>query len=94
MPEPEPDFKIELSGETQSGRTVVVMIGNDHYTNARIWIDGEEATLTERPLLYRDGGTRTYRTDRGTVVFPHKIGNHDHTPCLDGERVMRLRDSP
>lgn len=75
-----------LDGTTATGRTVRVEVG-DHYADARIVIDGAEATLTERPRLYRDGGTTEYRTDRGTVRFPRRIGDPDRTPHLDGERI-------
>lgn len=70
---------------TADGRTVEVLEA-ERKDDWRFIIDGEEATVL-RYALYRDGGTRRYVTDRGTVTFPHRLNSDDRTPRLDRERL-------
>lgn len=77
-----------VNGRTASGRTLVVyghVLGDRR--DWRFVIDGEEATVQSDAVM-RDGGTRHVYTDRGEVVFPHRIGSDDRTPRLDGERMV------
>lgn len=78
---------IELDGRTPSGTHVVVERFDGHPLNVRIEIDGADVSIAERPTLLRDGGTRIFRTSRGTLTFPHRLGDDDRTPRFNGESV-------
>ncbi len=85
----------EIAGTTPSGRTLAVRETGEHWTEREFVIDGESATIVGRPMLFRDGGTRVYKTDRGEIRFPHRIGSDDRTPRLDGEPVCEPpKDGP
>lgn len=49
----------------------------------RVEVDGEEVKITNY-VLYRDGGTRKFTTPVGRVVLPHRMGDSDRTPRLNG----------
>lgn len=78
-----------FEGKTFSGRTLRLELHDDPL-DVDIWIDGEEAHKDPSAFgaeLFRDGGSRSFETDRGRVFLPHRIGNDDHRPRLDGEVV-------
>lgn len=77
-----------IEGVTESGRTLRIdlPIAGHVYHAADIWIDGQEARVLRAGRL-RDGGTTIWHTDRGSVRLPHRIGDPDHRPRLDGEVV-------
>lgn len=72
-------------GVTASGRRLNFTDTDDPY-KPRIEIDGRVALIGDA-RLYRDGGTREFRTDLGTVRLPHRIGDDDRRARLDGEVV-------
>jgi hypothetical protein len=45
-----------------------------------IEIAGQPVQVQGRPRLYRDGGTRVYETDKGTLTLPRRFGDGDRTP--------------
>lgn len=68
----------DFSGVTEDGIEVRVE-GHDHYTTARVWVDGVEREVFQASRL-RDGGTTRYVCDNGTLILPHRLGDHNRTP--------------
>lgn len=83
----------DYEGITAEGRTLVIRETGEHWTDREFTIDGELAKTVREPCKYRDGGTRTYFTDRGTVMFPHRLGVDDRTPRLNGRPVLPLAEA-
>jgi hypothetical protein len=82
------DEFVIADGRTATGRTLrVVQNMASNPLDVAISIDGQDAALVERPNLYRDGGSRMFTTTAGKVWLPHRIGDPDTRPRLDGEVV-------
>lgn len=78
-----------FEGVTADGRTVKVFGDPAEPHLHRFVIDGVDAPVS-RYNLYRDGGTRTYETAKGTVTFPRRLGSDDRVPRLDGQLLARV----
>lgn len=79
-------------GTTASGIRVHAVQTGDYDGDVTITVDGAVAQLTGMHL-FRDGGTREYTTDLGTLRLPHRFGSADRTPRWNGEPVGELPDA-
>lgn len=79
------------NGVTPSGTRVRVEWDDSPY-QARVWIDEAEVELAGRfaVSVFRDGGTVEIRTDRGTIVFPHRLNSDDRQPRLGREPICAV----
>lgn len=75
-------------GFTEQGQRVRCVQTGDRIDDVIITVDEQQATLTARPSVRRDGGTRSYRTDLGMLVLPRRMSSDDRTPRWNGRALL------
>lgn len=85
--------RLIIDGETAAGVHIKVeqrpgIIGGPYEQPLSIWIGGEETKLTDRPSLYRDGGTLKMPTERGLIVRHSPWKYPEGYATLDGEEIQ------
>ncbi len=80
-----------VNGHTAAGDHLRI-VEADHYYDAQIFVNGERASVLDpvhrNALIYRDGGSRKYVTDKGRITLPKRLGNPNRVPLLDGRPLV------